>query len=71
MTSYLTSLSPSNLLSSIYAKVVLGFNTLCHLLIAQDLMLVFTNFRVFVSNYFTYPNQPVNNSKEVYINSNS
>jgi hypothetical protein len=71
LTSYLTSLSILNLFSILYTKLVLGFTTLCHLLIAQDLMLMFTNFRVFASNYFSYPNQPSINSKEVYINSNS
>lgn len=71
LTSYLTSLSPANLLSIIYTKTILGFNTLCHLLIAQDLMLNFKNVQVFVTNYFSYQNQPSSNSKEVYINSNS
>lgn len=71
ITSYLTSLSLLNLFSSIYTKLILGFNTLCHLLIAQDLMLTLTNARVFISNYFPSSNQSSNNSKEVYINSNS
>jgi hypothetical protein len=71
LTFYLTSLSPLNMLSAIYTKIILGFNTLCHLLIAQDFMLTFNNFRVFIFNYFSAPNQPSNSSKEVYINSNS
>jgi hypothetical protein len=71
LTFYLTSLSPLNMLSAIYTKIILGFNTLCHLLIAQDFMLTFNNFRVFIFNYFSSPNQPSNSSKEVYINSNS
>jgi hypothetical protein len=71
ITSYLTSLSLLNLFSSIYTKIILGFNTLCHLLIAQDLMLTLTNARVFISNYFPSSNQSSKNSNEVYINSNS
>jgi hypothetical protein len=71
LTSYLTALSPINLLASIYTKIVLGFNTLCHLLIAQDLMLGFANFRALLSNQPSPLSQPIGTSSEVYINSNS